>query len=459
MLRINILILSMLLLTSSLKAAPMFKSDKAEKYEEDHTTWVYPPWKHTWGVVRATQTHLTFFTMGKAEFINPQGLAAVKLMSTDDPETKSDDDEVTVYGINTGENSIIYNRSMQSIGLYGYDQTGEQALSEPWDVAALPNGLVFVTDAGNHRVVKFRNVNADLVYEGSFGADSTVSLVLPRGVAVTGGGKVVVADAGSNSVVIFDTAGVFLNRLTGFIKPVGIEAVDGETSFQRPHDEYIVVSDSLGKRLRKVLFNGYRIAETDVSALPGLEDVYMGHLTTDLYHNVAVTDSVGCRILKFDPKLKLLAEWGQEGRGRSRFEHPTGIAIWRRYGQTFIAEKGGAHYLWVGVDVSESPDLEVDQERGIIRLGMILTERARMELELLKDGDLVRKTSTYQGPGKCQYNWKPSRFPLIRKGKPVTPTEPLEAGEYTLRIHLRASYSSRKVFERVFETVINFPGE
>lgn len=439
-------------------AIPLFRGDKADKYEEDHTTWVYPPWEHTWGIVRATQTHLTFFTLGKATFDNPQGLAVVKLTATDDPEKKGDDDEVTVYGINSGENGIIYNRSMKSIGLYGYEDEGDGNLLAPWDVGALPNGLVFVTDSGHRRIVKLRNVDADLVYEGSFGTEGEGKLVLPRGIDVTDGGTVVVADAGANAVLLYDTSGTFIRRIEGFQSPVGLAAVDRTSKHLRPRDEYFVVSDSLGRRLRKVRFDGTLIDEVNVAAVePDSADPYVGHLAIDLYNNVACTDSVNSHILKFDSNLRYLSSWGEPGQGRTKFNHPTGITIWRRFGQTFVADATGAQYLWVGVDLTQPPTLTVDPKGPILRMNLSPTERALVTLNLLDDGKLVRNVTRTLGPGPSGFNWVPAHYPLIIKGKLQNAEVPLHSGIYTLRIHLRATYSSRKVFERVFETQVDLP--
>ncbi len=455
-----LIVLAALLPGGAAGAMPLFKGDKVAKYEESHTTWVYPPWEHTWGVVRATQTHLTFFSLGRATFNNPQGLAVVKLTATDNPKKRGDDDEVTVYGINSGENGIIYNKSMKSIGLYGYSDEGEGNLDQPWDVAALPNGLVFVTDSGHRRVVKLRNVNADLRYVGSFGEDGPGRLVLPRGIAVTEGGVVVVADAGAGAIVFFDTSGAFIRRLGGYQIPVGLDAVDMKSTHLRPRDEYFVVSDSLGRRLRKVRFDGTVLAEVNVAAVEqDQRDPYVGHLTIDLYNNVACTDSVNCHILKFDSKLNFLSSWGEQGRGRAKFDHPTGITIWRRFGQTFVADAGGAQYLWVGVDLMSPPQIELDPKGLVLRMQLSPTERARTEIEIVDDGEVVRKVTTYLGPGPSSFNWVPAHYPLIIDGKLQNPQVPLHDGAYTLRIRLRASYSSRKAFERVFETEFEYPGQ
>ncbi|GBE30285.1 NHL repeat protein [bacterium BMS3Bbin04] len=440
---------------------PLFKKDKADRYEEDHTTWVYPPWEHTWGVVLARQIHLDIFTFGRVHFDNPQGMAVVRLEATDDPEKKGDDDEVTVYGINTGENGIIYNKSMHSIGLYGYSDEGPGSLKEPWDVAALPNGLVFVTDSGHRRVVKLRNIDGDLIYEGEFGNHGDETLVLPRGIAVTAGGYVLVADAGSDRVVVYDTSGVFSHTIEGFDRPVGLAAVDSLDNYTNPRLNYFAVTDSGGQRLRRVGYDGTILNEVDISRMEGTGGTYAGHVEIDLYHNVIVTDSTNNRILKFNKDLEFLSAWGQGGKGRTRFDGPTGIAIWRRFGQTFIAHAGGAHYVWVGVDLTVPPRLQVS-EPGRIRVGLTLTERAQVDLELVDgEGEVVRDHTRILDGGEQSIIWRYDNVHFVRAAGRFEPEVErpgvLPPGEYMLRIRLRATYSSRKAFEKVMETSVILP--
>jgi len=441
-----------------LLAIPFFRKDKADLYEDDHTTWVYPPWKHTWGVVRATQVHLTFFTLGKATFINPQGLAVVRLVKTDDPNKTSDDDEVTVYGVNNGENSLIYNKSMTSIGLYGYDEKGAARLNSPWDVTATVDGLVFVTDSGNHRIVKLRNRNGILTYEGDFGARGIVQLKLPRGIEVTKGGKVLAADAELGQVFLFDTSGVFLNVISGFDRPTGLAAVDKSDPWSRPSEEYFVVVDQGGRRLSKVDFTGKIIRQTDLVKDVGLNNPYVGHLDIDIYHDIIATDSANAVILKFDPSLKLLSQWGQRGKGRTRFGGPTGICIWRRFGQTFIAEQNGAHYLWVGTDLISEPKLTMESEGKSLTLEIGFTERTRLEMKILDGkGDMIRQHQITRAAGMQQITWYLSQEKerwrtLSRMADKSKIPQPLPPGCYHLLLSLKPTYSSSRVLERIVET-------
>ncbi len=135
-----------------------------EEDNYDPTTLVFPTFLHTYGIRKATRFHLFLFTKNKVKFNNPQGLAVVKLVSWDDSTTKKDDDEVTVYGVNSGQNCIIYNTSMKSLGIYGLDQNGKERLKEPTGIAANSSGDVYVADTGNNRIVKLHNPGHDLFY-------------------------------------------------------------------------------------------------------------------------------------------------------------------------------------------------------------------------------------------------------------------------------------------------------
>ncbi|MBZ0264880.1 hypothetical protein K8I28_09445 [bacterium] len=443
---------------STFAGFPFFKKDKANKYEDDHTTWVYPPFGHTWGVVRATQTHLTFFTLGKATFSNPQGICVVKRTANDDPDNDADDDEVTVYGVNSGENSIIYNKSMQSIGLYGYDEVGEERLNQPWDISALTNGLVFVTDSGNQRIVKLRTIDNTLVYDSSFGEDSLGQpLELPRGIEATTGGKVICADALTSRILIFDTTGTYINTIHSESQPVGLAAVDIHDRWTRPHQEYIVYTSNGGKKLTKVNFKGELISSIAIEEASGIAGVYCGHVEIDLFHNVIVSDSANAQLLKFSSELDFLDAWGMKGKGRAQFTGPTGIAIWRRYGQTFVAEQSGAHYLWVGTDIIGEPDLNVNQESQTVTLSTGLTEKTRITLELFLDDEVIRRKRTTRPPGNQRVIWnltQPAYYlPQAIPGE-LRERVFLAHGNYVLRLMFKPTYSSSKVFEKVMETSI-----
>ena len=120
---------------------------------QEPTTLVYPPFGHCMGIYRAGTEQLAMLLGGLVRFDNPQGLACVKLEAWDDPGS-ADDDELAVYGVNSGSGHIIYNADMYTLGLYGGSGSDYDQLLRPHGIAADPQGRVLVADTGNRRILK-----------------------------------------------------------------------------------------------------------------------------------------------------------------------------------------------------------------------------------------------------------------------------------------------------------------
>src|SRR5688572_5896822 len=121
-----------------------------------HTTLVYPPFAHTLGIHRARPSHLALFLGDRTRFDEPQGLAAVKFASDDDPDARGDDFQLTLFGVNSGRGEVLYNSSMQTLAIYGRKGDGRDELDRPHGIAATVDGRVYVADTGNRRVVRLR---------------------------------------------------------------------------------------------------------------------------------------------------------------------------------------------------------------------------------------------------------------------------------------------------------------
>ncbi len=172
----------------------------------------------------------------------------------------------------------------------------------PWDVAADAEGNLYVADTWNHRLQKLDAQGRPLLSWGRFaqvGAyDPTGygAFFGPRGVAVGPEGDVYVTDTGNHRVQVFDGEGQFLRAFNGddgpapLREPVGIAAAaTGE----------VFVADSWGRRVQVFSPDGRYLRDWDVPIWLGLGLQDRPFLAV-LGDTVLVTDPVHERIVVFD---------------------------------------------------------------------------------------------------------------------------------------------------------------
>lgn len=416
----------------------------------DPTTLVYPTFKHDLGFHHVNDTHLRIFTGNRHRFRSPRGIAAVKLTERDRPDVTGDDDELTVFGVNSGEHCVIYNTSPISLGAYGKQGSGPGGFLTPWGVAANPQGDLYVSDAGNDRIVHLRYRGGDLRELKTLTAakGDPVPFDSPRGIALATNGDLYVADSGNHRIVVVDRAGRLVRVIGGdglFRAPEEIALLDREEPWSYRPDAFLVVIDENGTRVRRFGLEGDPVAETGSDAL-GLPDARFRGAAIDYYHQTWLTDEAGNRIVKLDSRLELLASFGREGGGDHEFRGPFGITCWRRFGQFFISESTGAQYYWVGVDVLGYHAVPAVFDPGG-RIVFTLTERARVTVEI---ADRKGRTITVLdrdrlfGPGNRYVRWD-------GKGDEG---ERLPPGKYLVRIRARATYSSSKHYEKKVEFLL-----
>ena len=134
------------------------------------------------------------------------GIAAVKLLSKDDPSTGSDDDELTVFGLNSGRCEILYNTSLYNAEIYGECGGGRGQFRAPLGIAADVHGNVFVADTGNDRIVRLLYKDDALVHVRSFGSlgSGPRQFRSPSQIAIGHSGKLYVADTNNHLVRVID---------------------------------------------------------------------------------------------------------------------------------------------------------------------------------------------------------------------------------------------------------------
>jgi len=373
-------------------------------------TLVEPPYMHSYGIRKATPAKLFMFFGPMTFFDDPEGVATAKMKSRDDPTTDKDDDEVVVYGVNSGRNQLIYNTSMWTLGLYGKKGSGTDQFLSPKGIATDPDGNVYVTDCGNNRIVHLfnpkRTVHWVNEFNGKTGSDG--GLASPSQVGLDKKGRIYVTDTGNRRIVIFSPGGTGVAQIIPragdytFEKgPTMLAIADGSEQWSFfPAEHSIFCADKDGTRLWKIKDNG--TVERQALMPSGYE---AGYAAVDYFHNLWVTDRKNHCVLKFDHDLELLDIFGSYGNGKDQFVEPRGIAIWKRYGQTFIAEKQGAQYFWIGSDLKAKSLRKI--AANTYTLSLALTEYSYVSL--------------FAAAGK-DTQWVFHRW-MVQEGKPELPFE------------------------------------
>ena len=424
-----------------------------------YTTLVAPPFAHTLGIHRARSSHLRLFLGDRTRFDDPQGVAAVKFASDDDPDARTDDYKLTLFGVNAGRHEILYNSSMQTLAIYGEQGSGEGRFEAPRGIAATVDGRVYVADSGNRRVARLRwdPQGRKLGWAGEWNAPS------PFDVATDARGNVWVADPEAGAVLRFadSTAGAGTSILppspiggdrwplpSDIDRPTALAVGDSLDPWFDPSAFVLYLVDGGGGRLRSYGAEGEVLAEISPDALerPGGGPGRFGYVELDYYGNVYVSDPLASMVYKLDPGLRPLAVYPGPGPADEALDEPRGIAIWPRFGQVFVAEREGARYLFVGTDFEAPDPLEVraSEDASAYAFDLFLTERSLIGVAFLDaagDTLAVVDAGTF-GPGPATVEWPAA-------GWTAPPPDGWRHLASSVVIEARATYSSRKRFSRV----------
>ncbi|MDM7993517.1 MAG: FlgD immunoglobulin-like domain containing protein [Candidatus Fermentibacter sp.] len=393
------------------------------------TLLVFPPYGHCMGIYRAGTDQLAMLLGGLVRFDDPQGLACVKLTEWNSPG-EEDDDELAVYGVNSRTGHVIYNANMYTLGLYGGNGAGDAQLSSPHGIAADASGLVVVADTGNGRVVVLERrgtrMRAREFIEGG--------LSEPWGVAIGDRHSIYVTDRALGTLLIYDSPSDSTPSTVSLDTPTGL-AVYGEGQWNALDEDFAVAVTAGGTSL-------CRIEDGGVTATATLDDCggsVFNYPVIDYYGNTWVSDSISCRIHKFDPDLDYVASFGSPGTGDRQFDHPTGLAMWRRYGQVFVAEREGARYFWVGTDMA--PGVLSATGRGCSVSGTLFEKS--MVLAQVTDASGTAVATLHNG------RMEEGGFSLSWDGTDVL-GDPVQGGTMELVIRIEPTYSSRGYFSKTY---------
>lgn len=400
------------------------------------TTFVYPPWSHCYGLHRVNQTHLTMRAGFRYKFDDPQGLVALKLAAEDDPASRHDDDELTVFGVNSGQDFLIYNTSITAVAFYGTRGDGVGQFNHPCGIAAQRDGAVVVADTGNDRLHVLQYADDRLQHVRFLGGSfNGRRLHRPAGVALEGG-AVYVCDPENDRILVLDLEGNFSRELRPehdgvpvLHRPFAVAVIRPNQDANYFGEDFVVVTDSSRHRLLQLDRRGDVLAvrrSTDLSQRDGGFD----WVAIDYHANVYCSDRGG-KLHKFDRSLRPLLSFGRAGGGDYEFDQPRGLGLYRRFGQLFVAERRGAQYLWLGTDVF-TPTLgdltPIGPGRWSAVARFFLTEYSQVSLALVDatGRELVSlQPSSWTPPGAIvrpvQFEWAAASGP-VRLEVDATPT-------------------------------------
>lgn len=210
--------------------------------------------------------------------------------------------------------------------LYAFGARGEAAgkLGQASGLAIDKDDLLYVADAGNHRVQKF-TMNG--LARGSFGACGTGpgEFVFPSAVAVAPDGPVFVVDA-LGRLQSFAADGHFLKSWDGLRAPRGVAATADRV--------YVTEGDLNRIRVLSRTGSGDGVLGGPGS-LPG-HFLSPAGVAVDEEGFLYVADSGNHRIQKLDAAGKPLAEWGAWGSQAGQLSHPAGLGY--AEGRVYVAD-------------------------------------------------------------------------------------------------------------------------
>lgn len=392
--------------------------------KHEPTTLVYPPFRHA-PVHKATAVHLFAFMaiIGRTDITpsDPQGIAVTRLSATDDPDNRNDDDDLTAYVLNSGQNCVLYNSSIQSLDVYE-GRSRRQKLKNPIGIAATPAGDVWITDTGHDRVVRLFNNGVYLEFRADFGKKGPApgQFADPHGIAVDMAGNIYVADTGNDRVQVFDADFKPLYQITSvsdtadmkksLFRPEAIAVADAGDPDLYYKESYIVVGDLNNTRIRKFSMNGDFIAGVN-STDYGYQKAYLTSLAVDRYGNVWATDKLNHCIHKFDRNLNYLTTFGHIGEDDGEFFEPRSIAIGRKFGQVFIIDKYSAQYYHIGTDIY---NVKISMPDSSVYFDFFLTETSKVSALVYDERDqpvCLLASRQLLHPGHNQFIWNRIKYP------------------------------------------------
>ncbi|MHC4508450.1 MAG: NHL repeat-containing protein [Planctomycetota bacterium] len=194
-------------------------------------------------------------------------------------------------------------------------------------------GNVYVPDLRG-KVAKFDS-NWHLVEEWGI-AGGEGQFMEPQGIAVDGSGNVYVTETQRNRVQKFDSRGKFLSSWS---YPPGVggtnfwDAIARAMTTDASGDVYV-----LAYSVQKFSANGKLLAKWGEEGKGDGQFHGADSIATDGFGNIYVADTLNHRVQKLTPQGKVVANWGTEGTGDGQFKQPKCVTV-DQSGNILVADK------------------------------------------------------------------------------------------------------------------------
>lgn len=220
---------------------------------------------------------------GKGMFGNPHGL---RVDRDDNVWVTDNGDHQVMKFTNTGK--LIF-----KLGVRGQAGTTDSTFNRPTDIAFAPNGNdVYISDGyGNSRVVKISNEGKFLLTWGKRGTKPG-EFNIPHSVAVDSHGIVYVSDRENNRIQIFDADGKFLRQWNHLGATQNIFITPKDEMWIITHRDNIedITYDTLAGRIMHIdLATGKILGSMEspghwITVSKTGPDMYIGSLTGNVFH-------------------------------------------------------------------------------------------------------------------------------------------------------------------------------
>ena len=430
--------------------------DEVEVIADKPTTLVYPSFWHTpFGIHKGTPFWLKVFLGNRTYFNDPQGVACTKLLvDYGKINTGRDDWQLTVYGVNSGNSEIIFNPTMYTLAIFGSRGKGDGQLDHPVGIACNEYGDIYIADTGNNRVSRWYNDGKKVRFILNLGrqGNGPGEFNGPTYIGMDSQGRIYVSDTGNNRIQVFDKSGGFLyavDNTKGIMNPQGILVLDSAERYSGYKNDFIYLIDGNNNRVQKFDLKGDLVRSIRAEDVIG-KPVFLTSLGMDYYGNVYIVDRLNSQVHKFTPDLRLVTSEGREGTNDYEFENPTGIAIYKHYGQVFVSDRESAQYFWIGSDVKDFKAVKAGDNE--VRFDFFLTEKSFVTIEIEGAGGNTVTARVMDKAelemGKNSVSWE------IPPGIKETVLKP--GSTCTASIRLTATYSSYPHIEKLVKTLL-FP--